>query len=508
MLAHTRRLASEIFRQAFGGPRGTDWRILAVFVLINSIVAYNALQHDPRIGYDAEDHLAYIQALSEFRLPTPEDSVEYFVPPLPYVLPAMLVRAGASIFDAARASQWLNWGLSVGTTLLLLSVASELVQSPAMRLGTLALFGCLPVYYKTFAFVRGEPYLLFLATMTIYLVARREQRGTWSISSAVAMGLSLGLLLLARQNGLSIVVAVVGLLAWRWLRAPDLRRRILTWSGVALAISLAIGGWFYWHLHQEYGTPLAFNRDRASSFSLSNQPLGFYLGKGGGSLFTHPFRPTFSGQLFPVLYSEIWGDYWGYFSVYGKDVRTQSYVNGWVIYNHGYSGLAQGWLETNALTMPLYLGRVNQVSIYAFVLGLAGVGYGVLLLLGIVEDSSRPGVSREVVGFLLLVLALTAFGYLYALILYPSLESGDTIKATYVLHAAPCVALLFGLLAARLEKVRLWLFSIVMVLLALVYLHNLPAMITHYPLTGLAGGILPVRKQWVASRYNPTRPEE
>ena len=89
--------------------------------------------------------------------------------------------------------------------------------------------------------------------------------------------------------------------------------------------------------------------------------------------------------------------------------------------------------------------------------------------------------------FLLSALMLTALGYVFALILHPSPLRGDTIKATYILHVAPCLALLFGLLAARVEQKHRTLFSSMLVLLCLVDLHNLPAMITHYPLLGLGG---------------------
>jgi hypothetical protein len=460
---------------------------VAAFVIVNSIVAVNAFRHDPRVGYDRRSHFAYIEALSEMRLVTLEDSEEYFSPPLPYLVPSLLVRAGVPLFDAARAGQWANLGLSIGVTLLLLMAAAAVSDSTALRLAALALLGSLPVYYRTFAFIRGEPYLVFFAMLTIYLIARVQRQDGWDYSGAAMLGIALGLVMLSRQSGVSLILAVGLFAAWRWFQSPGLRGRVSAWLGLTLAIALAVGGWFYFHLWHQAGTPLAFNTARAPAFSLRNQPLSFYSGLGSGNLFVHPFRPSFEGQFLPVFYSDVWGDYWGYFSVYGRDLRTQTYLSGLGLFRSWHIGLDQGWLATNFDTMPRYLGRVNRVALYPTLLALAGAGYGFLLALGRARDSSNSPRTRAFVIFLLSALMLTALGYVFALILHPSPLRGDTIKATYLLHVAPCLALLFGLLAARVEQKRPRLFSSMLLLLCLVDVHNLPAMITHYPLLGAGG---------------------
>jgi len=481
------RVMGDSFCDLRGGSRSLDWRLVAAFVIVNSIVAVNAFLHDPRVGYDRRSHFAYIEALSELRLVTLEDSEEYFSPPLPYLVPSLLVRAGVPLFDAARAGQWANLGLSIGVTLLLLMAAAAVSDSAALRLAALALLGSLPVYYRTFAFVRPEPYLVFFAILTVYLIARIQRQDRWDYSGAATLGIALGLVMLSRQSGVSLILAVVLFAAWRGFQSPGLRVRVSVWLGLTLSVALLVSGWFYFHLWRQAGTPLAFNTDRAPAFSLRNQPLGFYLGIGGGNLFIHPFRPNFEGQLVPVFYSEVWGDYWGYFSVYGRDLRTQTYLSGLGLYTNWQIGLDQGWLVTNFDTMPRYLGRVNRVALYPTLLGLAGLGYGFLLALGRPRDSFDSPRTRGFVVFLLSALMLTALGYVFALILHPSPLRGDTIKATYILHVAPCLALLFGLLAARVEQKHRTLFSSMLVLLCLVVLHNLPAMITHYPLLGLGG---------------------
>lgn len=73
-------------------PGNAAWILL--LIAINGIVLSNAVRHDPRVGYDAADHLKYIEVLSEYRLPTRSDTAEFFSPPLPYLLPAMVRSTG------------------------------------------------------------------------------------------------------------------------------------------------------------------------------------------------------------------------------------------------------------------------------------------------------------------------------------------------------------------------------------------------------------------------------
>ena len=60
-----------------------------VFILI-----YNILYFNPILGYDAEAHYAYINYLSrylprDFRLPTVNETREFFNPPIGYLVPSI-----------------------------------------------------------------------------------------------------------------------------------------------------------------------------------------------------------------------------------------------------------------------------------------------------------------------------------------------------------------------------------------------------------------------------------
>ena len=83
-----------------------DVSLILVFSAIQGLVLLNACLHDPGIVYDADGHLAYIETLSKMRLVTPEDSHEFFNPPLSYFLPALLLSsAGVPLFWVAKIAQ-------------------------------------------------------------------------------------------------------------------------------------------------------------------------------------------------------------------------------------------------------------------------------------------------------------------------------------------------------------------------------------------------------------------
>jgi hypothetical protein len=106
---------------AFRGRRGFSRTAVVLFVLVNGIALFNALFHDPAVGYDASEHLKYIQVLARGRLPGPEDTAEFFSPPLPYLAPALLQATGSFSFaTVARAAQLGNALYSVLLTFFLL----------------------------------------------------------------------------------------------------------------------------------------------------------------------------------------------------------------------------------------------------------------------------------------------------------------------------------------------------------------------------------------------------
>jgi hypothetical protein len=458
----------------FTDPEGRlDRRLLFVFLVVNGLVLFNAVFHDPAIGYDAADHLAYVAVLSTFHLPTAGQSLEFFSPPLPYVLPAVAKAAGLSLWWAAKFGQLVNVALSFGITGGLIALC-RLWRPSDSKMALIALIGLgvLPVYYKTMALVRGEPYVAFLTVAAMAATARAVTSGKRLLADAVVPGLCWGLLVLARQWG---ALAAAGMMVAMGLAAlRDMDRRKIAVALLAPLIALLVGGWFYGWLWVSQGSPIAFNRAPAPSWSFRNEPADFYTGTGHGRLFTDPVRPSFPNQMIPIFYAEMWGDYWSYFLIYGKDPTSGTYISGPQLQEaFGKTPLA---IETNRFTLNKYLGRVNLLGLLPTALALLAFGAAAVRLPAFLRRGA-PVTAAEIIPVIaVLVIGVSALGYLWFLIRVPDLVKGDTIKATYMLQTFTPLALLTADLVRRFRvPPTAWVIAWVALML-----HNSLAMTTHY----------------------------
>jgi hypothetical protein len=453
--------------------------LVFLLIVINGIVLVNAILHDPTIGYDALDYFKYIEILSTGRFPNPTETREFFSPPLSFIFPSLLMTLfHVDILVAAKLAQLSNVLLSIGVTVTLIKVC-KIVQrnSSSLQIASLAFLGILPVYYKSMAFVRGEAYSIFLAVLSTKIlldILIQEQR---SFAKALTLGICIGLLLLTRQWAFFLLPAMIITAVIDALKHSERITDYLKMSVVSLIVILIISSWFYIHLFISAGSPIAFNRAAADQLNFSNQPRSFYLGRGSGKLFNDPVRESFPRQFIPIFYSETWGDYWCYFSVFGWDSRESVYVAGDLLTN--YVSITPEWLTTNRFTMGAYLGRVNLVSILPTLLAILGFCSGFIAFCYVLLQKRT---SAENIGysFFMLLILTSMLGYLWFHLKYPVPGEGDTIKATYMLQIFPFVALLTGGLMQRIRRISTFSYFLVLGTLAIVFLHNYNTMFTHY----------------------------
>jgi hypothetical protein len=258
-----------------------------------------------------------------------------------------------------------------------------------------------------------------------------------------------------------LVPALAGLWVLIWFFESKHRWHFTKLLMVCAITAFLICGWFYFSLYIRYGTFVPFNRTPAA-FSFSNQPTSFYRNTGlkGFLLFKNPIRNNFANQFFPIFYSDVWGDYWGHF------VFRQ--------------GIDPPWTEGNSERIAPYLGRVNAVALYPSLIFFAGAILSVFSLPGLFSKDSQEKGRSLFYAFLLLFVIVSFLLFFYFLIIFPIPEEGDTIKATYMLHALVVLPLMG---AEFLERIRLRYprsYLISLAFLGLVFVHNLPAMITRY----------------------------
>ncbi len=450
-----------------------DIGLIALFCIVNSLVLVNSILHHPKIGYDVTGNINYIQILLH-RLPGRNDSTEFFSPPLPYFLP--------SIFDAVcnkfvsgapdnlhgipviwicrtydgKFAQALNFFLSVGITLILLMIAEQIEPgNRPFKLSVLTFLALLTVYYKTFSQVRAEPYVAFFAVLSIYLLISILRSNSFNIKYSLSLGVSLGLLVLSRQWGFFLFPAILLFLALVFLWNRPAAINYAKMIAVGFVVSALVGGWFYVHLFLDYGSFTTFNI-KPQNFSLASLPPDFFRMSGlkDFELFKKPIRPVFDKGFFPIFYSDTWGDYWGYFT-YHKE-------------NSGFGN--------NSATAAPYLGQVNLFSTIPSILLLLGAGFGFLQLF---RRNTFFDPGKLALALIVLIALVSLAGFMWFVISYFSLDP-SVLKAAYIIQFF--IALLFPA-AAFLEFVRsksrtgYWA---IMAALAIVFVHNAPAMITNF----------------------------
>ena len=335
------------------------------------------------------------------------------------------------------------------------------------------------MWVKSFAFIRGEP-LLALMTVAAADQALLLADGEGSaLRRGSLLGLAFAAMALSRQWGLLAIAGIVGALAAQAMLAPARRRHTLAALALAVPVLVVGSAWFYVHLDRTQGQATAFNRRPAARFSLSNQPRSFYLGTGLPALFTDPVRTSFTNQLLPTFYSELWGDYECYFLVYGKEPDTGRYVQGHGLEIALADPVSAAKLETNRYTIARYLGRAQLLALIPTFALLCGLGLGLRRAwswLAARKDSAELPLEALAVAIILASFA----GYLWFLIMYPMPDKGDTIKATYMLQTMPFLALLGAGWKRNLTMRRPRLSRILGAALSLVYLHNAGLLFTRY----------------------------
>lgn len=453
-------------------------KLILIVILVLCFV--NALLHNPYVGYDAGDVVAYIESLAQARLPEVEDSDEFFAPPLPFVIPALFNGVfNLSLFLTLKLAQVINVFLALGSALVVVRISDRTLRAnhPYQNLTLITLL-TLPVWYKSHAHIRAEPYVVFFILLYIeQLIDLWKNRVSPHRFSLFSGGL-FGAALLSRQWAILILPAVF-LFAAFLLKTQNERRiqllKAFTLSGI---IAFLVSGWFYISLLVRFGSLTAFNREPTDHFSLKSKAQSFYIGLGNGLLFSDPVRDSFDNQLIPIFYSETWGDYWQYYLVNGRDMRTEDPIQGDRLYKALQEDPLPTWINTNRDEIAPYLGRVNLISLLPTTFALICFGWGLLISIKCISNPTHYPDLLHIPLFTTIILS-TLIGYLWFLIQYPS-PDGDTIKASYVLQIFPFMALLIGSVGARLSESKSRIYPFIISLFVFTFIHNLGSLFSRY----------------------------
>ncbi len=156
------------------------------------ILIYNVLHYDPILGYDAEAHYAYIDTFSRYlprriRIPTSDETREFFNPPIAYVFPAIIqvfCRNLSNSVNLLKSCQPIygNIGQIFQSFLYIITIAINLktlklvLKSNRFSFSYIILTSMLAVNYRTISMIRGEIYILFFMSLLMLLLVRFENK--------------------------------------------------------------------------------------------------------------------------------------------------------------------------------------------------------------------------------------------------------------------------------------------------------------------------------------------
>jgi hypothetical protein len=263
---------------------------------------------------------------------------------------------------------------------------------------------------------------MFLTALALVLCVRMLRRRSFGSGSAAVLGLTLGAGQLVRAFSLWTLAVVVVTLAAAALAGYADRRTVARTITVVVIVSALVAGPWYLRQGLRYSNPI-FDRPTAAVPLWRRRPIPFYVGLGLPALFTHPARPSFVNQAMPTTYSELWGDWEGYFAWgYGKPPAPPP--NG-------------------------RLAAQNMLGLVPTALAIAGC---LILLAGTLR---RYRLAHDPAPLVIALLPPTALlGYLYFTVGYPT-PTGNVLKASYMLTAAPAWAIAFGSALERIPRRRL-----------------------------------------------------
>lgn len=243
--------------------------IVAVLIVFAVLSASYSFVTRLKYGPDEPAHFIYIRSLAcDFALPplstevTPTQestsSHEAHQPPLYYALMAVpfavLDALGASDVVLWRVLRLLNIPLGVVFLLGVYALAFEFFRDSHRALVTVSLAALLPTACYTAGVINNENLVSPLFTWSLIPLLMYFRSGTMARQSSLWMGLLIGLSILAKAQGLVLVVLLM-VASVAVLRRESYRnwRPVLATTSIVLGVALLVSGWWFVRSLMVYG---------------------------------------------------------------------------------------------------------------------------------------------------------------------------------------------------------------------------------------------------------------
>jgi len=416
-----------------GGCVNWAWRVRWALLLAWVVLAVNNYFKVPAyVGYDQALHLEYIRYVAEHRrLPLPNEGGELFQAPLYYVVSAALRQAVIALGATPAGAEELLRVIPLACGVLMVELCYRTARHAFLERRDLQIIatlvgGLMPMSLYMAPSLSNEPLAGCLTAVVVCLAVRLLVRPDWARSSIAAAlcGGALGAAVLTKVSAVLMLPPLCAALALALLRQGAPRRRAARSLAVLLGAALIICGPYFVRNLVRFGTPFYSN---ATVLGLQWWQYPGYRTPGQLLEFGHVFiGPVYSGtrSVWDALYSTLWCD--GFLNGYSEFKDRPPF-------------------HFRLMSCGLWLGAVPTVLM---ILAVAR------LLTG---DRRRPDariglvVNAAVAGFAVMTVACFLAAIVY---IYLTLPIYSCAKASYMLGATPCLALLAAAGFGELSRYR------------------------------------------------------
>lgn len=439
--------------------------LYSLLISILFILIFNILHYDPLEGYDAEAHYNYLYYTAMYLpykilIPSAEITREFFNPPLPYLFPASVQVICRNVIFSENyindCQKILGTATQVFQSILylitmyfyLLSFKLLKKNKNLLNINLILIISLFAANYRTISMIRGEVYILFFNSILMYKILKISNNNfIFKSIDVLTAGTLIGFMALSRQWAFLLILSYIFII---FFLEDEYKIKYFKYISYSLFVGFLISSWFYFNLFFEYGSFTSFNK-KPLPFNFKNQSLDFYIPTDSQFLmmFYKPIRPYFSNQFFPILYSDLWGDYWGHFVFTSRDLLS----------------------GRNQMVIGNYLARVNIVSLIP----------SIFLLYSIFKSKTLKG-NKFFHNFLKYGVLFSFLGYLWFLIKYPELPTGDTIKTSYIIQMFHLIGFIFASYLEDLKNKNLKTYFIILAFLLFAFVHNFSTYLSHFPI--------------------------
>ncbi len=406
-------------------PRLDRWsRFCFPLVVAALLVAYlwfrvhNVFSFNPYWGYDGGGHLDYVFSLVGGRFPSIQTNYIAWHEPFYYLVNAPLLRTiiaftGDYAFQI-RSLSLFQAGWSVLALVAIYRVTRVLLPR-WVALSFTVLFSALPAFQAASLFVTNELFAFLFAFLISWLLFARIREERFRPFDGLWFGALMGFALISKITTIIPVSACVLTCLFLWRKGvAGLHVRFFVFTLLTIA-AINLPWQIYRYNHIARG-PTLNNPGFLQPHPLSLPELFQVTRYFDTRVFTIPYFPMGSGNLWPMLYSDFVSDYYG--AIDNVDVKNatpktelfQTADFSWVTLHHAY-----------------YMKRLILVGVSLVLLVFLGVFVLVWRSL-----FARLWQDRAMAGFG----ALVSFGYLAAQVFYlaryPYFDMG-AVKAIFIL---------------------------------------------------------------------------